>query len=413
MTIGMGLALAVAVQAASGEAPELDLPALWQLVEQHNPELAALRAEVEAGEGRILQARLYPNPSIGLETEDGPLDHVGLSRSKNTVAWVQPLEWGGKRAARAALASAETIVLELAYRERRQELFVEAAEAYAEGLYLAAGRRLYASLEAELAEPLEIARQRVAMRAAPRWEAERTELVLRELRLSAASLPEEQRAVEARLARLLGAPAFTLKGLPQELRDSWPELDEEALSSRVLARHPALARAGDLAAWKRLASAQVERRPDLEARLALGRNTAENENVIEAGLAIPLPLWNRNQGAIAEAKALAAMAEAARAAQRDRVQEETATALARYRYARSRLAFARSEFLSLALAVEALTREGYRTGKQSYLEWMDARRAVIEARKTEWSLLSEAHAAAARLWALADAPIDSFALKGD
>ena len=55
----------------------LDAGALVALVEEHNPGLRALAAEVDATEERLRQAGLLPNPEVGLRQSDVPLSQRG------------------------------------------------------------------------------------------------------------------------------------------------------------------------------------------------------------------------------------------------------------------------------------------------------------------------------------------------
>lgn len=64
-----------------------------------NPDLAAARREVQAVEATIRQARVRPNPLISTFTED-----TQRSTRSTTLQLNQPIELGGKRAARIAAA---------------------------------------------------------------------------------------------------------------------------------------------------------------------------------------------------------------------------------------------------------------------------------------------------------------------
>src|SRR5262249_3656081 len=55
--------------AAVADAP-LSLPQLIDLAAHHNPEIAAAQARAAAARGRMIQAGLYPNPTVTWEAED-------------------------------------------------------------------------------------------------------------------------------------------------------------------------------------------------------------------------------------------------------------------------------------------------------------------------------------------------------
>ncbi|MDR1462171.1 MAG: TolC family protein, partial [Azoarcus sp.] len=78
----------------------LHLAAAIELALSANPELSAAARELQASEGALLQAGLRPNPEISVLVED--TQHK--STRTTTVQIDQPVELGGKRAARIELA---------------------------------------------------------------------------------------------------------------------------------------------------------------------------------------------------------------------------------------------------------------------------------------------------------------------
>ncbi len=71
-----------------------------------SPELRAGEAGVDAARADQLQARVRPNPTVSVEMDNGVgTGSYGLFRqSELTVTYSKPLERGGKREARMALA---------------------------------------------------------------------------------------------------------------------------------------------------------------------------------------------------------------------------------------------------------------------------------------------------------------------
>ena len=98
-------ALALLTASHATSAAELQPPtpltfaALWQEVQDANPELAAVAAESVMAAGNEVQAALRPNPQLQITS-----DYLGAPAREETVAVAQTIELGGKRAARMALA---------------------------------------------------------------------------------------------------------------------------------------------------------------------------------------------------------------------------------------------------------------------------------------------------------------------
>ena len=90
--------------AAAQTAPPLEI-----LLKEGAPRLVVGEAETRAAEGRALQARARPNPTLELQVEnvggDGP--YRDFQSAETTLSVGQALELGGKRGARIATAQAE------------------------------------------------------------------------------------------------------------------------------------------------------------------------------------------------------------------------------------------------------------------------------------------------------------------
>ena len=73
----------------------ITLEAALQLALDNNADLSAARNEAAAIDATIQQARLIPNPEVSMQIE-------GAQRDTRTTTWLvnQPIELGGKRAAR-------------------------------------------------------------------------------------------------------------------------------------------------------------------------------------------------------------------------------------------------------------------------------------------------------------------------
>ena len=95
-----------------------------------NPRIVGPRAEAEAAQALVGQARLRPNPEISLEVENiaGSGAFSGLSATEYTLAVGQRLELGGKRGTRVEAARAQAQLADL-----RADLAGEGRSALASG----------------------------------------------------------------------------------------------------------------------------------------------------------------------------------------------------------------------------------------------------------------------------------------
>src|SRR5690348_17040436 len=86
----------------AGEKSDLTLLDAVQLTLRRNPELAAFAREIRALGGVTLQAGLFRNPDLSVETEDmgSPVRPEPVVQQFATLRVSQLIELGGKRAAR-------------------------------------------------------------------------------------------------------------------------------------------------------------------------------------------------------------------------------------------------------------------------------------------------------------------------
>jgi cobalt-zinc-cadmium efflux system outer membrane protein len=378
--------------------PEIVLDDLLQIAESNNSEIRAACDEIGAAEGRLQQAGLYPNPVLELEAEEIPASDASLSQSENTVAISQPIILGSRRSAAVSAAAAEKDSRAFAFERKRREVLGQVYALFIELLYLSKAEASYQQLMESAQQTLEIARARYQARAVPEIEALKPELETYSLELASRRLVWERNATSQRLDSLLGGVHVPVDRIRGELPNRLPDLDLDALL-RLLAEHPQMsaARKDAEAAARKVEQAKAERFPDVSFRLAYGRNAAEDQDIVEASLSIPLPLFDRNQGNIREAEFLAEKAQKAIKGVENALHVDLAAAHSEYLAACDQVAAFRDRILPAAEKSFSQTQEGYRAGKRSLLDLLDAQRTLTEARLS--------YLAGLREWNLADAKI--------
>ena len=125
----------------------------------------------------------------------------------------------------------------------------------------------------------------------------------------------------------------------------------------------------------------------------------DDATALVAGLSVPLPLFNRNQGAVAAARADLSAAEARANAALLEAQGAIRSSTARVAASEARLSAA-NQGEEAAQEAYRLARIGYEAGKLPLVELVNARRALAEARSQSIAAAVEragARAAQARL----------------
>jgi cobalt-zinc-cadmium efflux system outer membrane protein len=144
----------------------------------------------------------------------------------------------------------------------------------------------------------------------------------------------------------------------------------------------------DTARWiaerdRRSAALEAERSlaiPDVTLTGGIKHFRENSDTTFVLGFAVPLPLFNRNQGAIREAEALRFKADTERRATELLLQSQVGQRQAALAAARREATLLREDALSGAQSAYDAVSEGYRLGKFRYLDVLDAGKTLVETR---------------------------------
>lgn len=371
----------------------LNLAVALALAFQANPELAVAAREVEAAEAAALQAGLLPNPELSALLEDTRQE----SRTV-TLLFNQPIELGGKRAARvdAAKRARDLAAADLA--TRRAGLRADVTAAYFEVL-IAQERARLAAESAELAERATAAAvRRVAAGKVSPVEETKARVAEAGVKVERTQAASELRVARRRLSAFWGDPS------PRFARAEGPADTPAApaaatgLAGRLDAA-PAMARAG-IEIERRRALVEVERArgvPDLTVSLGVKRDETLGRDQAVLGVSLPLPLFDRNQGNLAAALKGEDQARDERAALRIRLERDAAEAWERFDSARGEAAALEGEVLPGARQALAAATKGFELGKFGFLDVLDAQRTLFQAEAQHLRARAAAHRARADL----------------
>ena len=289
----------------------LTLDQALERAERLQPGLAEAKALVEAAEGRAQQAGLIPNPEGIARIEQAPFKGRTLGEAEYLAGIAQPVPLGGRlgKAREAEQLERDRRMKELDV--KRRELRKRVQSAFATALYQDKAFQTQSELVAGAEKAAATVKARMDAGDALREDLARAEMELARAKVErqrASSLRE--RAMVA-LAGAIGDATLTVKSLEGSLDATFEIPALESLAAG-LAQQPemALADADIRARNARLDLAKAERVPDVRVELLYRRLEASKENTFDAGLSMPLPLFDRNQGRLREARAEVAAAEA-------------------------------------------------------------------------------------------------------
>ncbi|MGI8811994.1 MAG: TolC family protein [Pyrinomonadaceae bacterium] len=361
---------------------------------ENNGELIAMRKERDAATALVRQARLRPNPSVEFSRQD----QIGGKDNDTMIAGSLPLELGGRRSARIAVAERELAVREKTVEDRERLLASEVRLKFGEALAAAlklkftedtleSALNAYRLVQARVIDgktaPLEENMTLVEvnrLRSLRETANGKTEIAFLELRILLGMKPDEP-------MRLLGDFNNLVSPLP---------MVAEATANALQLR-PDLA---GLSAMEDLANAQIEQakaggRIDATLNAGYGRNNfsfpvngiTDNGQLrpvqgifhsLKFGLTLEIPVFNRNQGSVAAAVDMREAARNRREFGELVVRRDVATAFARYNSAAKAMDIFRVGVRGQASANLDVVRQTYELGSRNLIEYLIEERRYID-----------------------------------
>lgn len=368
----------------AAETNELTLEQAIALALEKNPELASSSWEIRAREGRLRQAGTLPNPELSFNMDNfgGNKDLRGFDGAEYTLALTQLIELGGKRSKRSFAAGIERDLGKWDYEAKKLDLLNEVTKAFTEVIAEQERLKVTEGLYGLAEQSLNTVSARVqAGKVSPIEETKASA----ELSKSRIELERAKRSLDAarkKLSTVMGSPTPFFEKAVGQL-----DLAADIPLSEQLAQN--INRNPDVARWsteieQRRAVMNLERAnriPDPSINIGVKRFRETETTAIVAGISFPLPLFNRNSGAIAETESRLSKAE----------QEQKAALLKAHfslteAYAALSSSFVEATALKTSIlpglqtAFDAI-QEGYRYGKFSYLDLLDAQRSLSESKK--------------------------------
>lgn len=343
----------------------------------NHPGVQQAKRLAEALRGEWLQAGLKANPSVGYSAEEMTGGHAG----KQGITFSQPVVPLYKRDARQAAVCREYQVANQTYQIQYQKAANDAmltayrvAFAYRKYLILEELTRIsQESLQAgrELLQAQEIGRSQFLD---IKIQSERTAIALRDAEIAYHTACKE-------LAILLTLPGDVLIEISDPVETLPPELDEAALHMTIHDSCPEIrqAYAEVEAAKARLKQQCAEAGIDYDTNAKIAYNTETKLSEFSVGIAVPIRIFDRNQGNIQRAKS--ELAAAYRNVERVEClyKKLYEAKWGEYQTARNRV-ISYAQILSDAQESLNLALDAYRRGEYSSHELLESQRTLSNVR---------------------------------
>lgn len=374
----------------------------------HSPDLATFAWESRAREADALQAGLFPNPELKVEAENflgtGPFNDY--DNAETTVTLGQLIELGGKRSKRRRVAELERDLADWDYEVRRIDVLTAVTREFVNVLEAQSRRSLAEELRNLAVESLDAVSKRVKAGAASSVEETRAAVNASSAEVAQRRAGSVLATARARLASLWGSRSPKFDHVQGKLGSVYAPPELESIRQR-LENNPDVARwASELAHRKAVVDLQNARRiPNVTIEGGVRRFEEVNDSALVLSLSVPLPLFDRNQGARQAARARRSRAFSEERAALARSSRDLEIAFQMLVNGYDTVIALREDVLPQAEKAYVGVQTGYLRGLFRYVDVLDAQRTLFELRDQELSGLGQFHRSAAEVERLTGTPL--------
>jgi cobalt-zinc-cadmium efflux system outer membrane protein len=395
-------------QSLPAEEVDLTLRDVLELMLQNNPELASFSKEILAFEGTKLQASKFRNPDFTVEAEDVNSSNSALQRF-TTFRISQLIELGGKRSARMNVASLGQELADKSYEAKKLELIARTANMFID--VLAGQERLRVAEETlQLTQKVvDSASKRVESGKAPPIEETRSKVALSTANIEREQARRDLASTRTQLALLWGSAMPQFGKVLGDLESTVVIPVFEVLERRILNNPLALRSVKNIEHRKAIIELEKSRRiPDVTLGGGVRRYLVTEDTTAVVNLSIPIPVFDRNQGNLQEAYQRLNKAKDEQTAAELLLRTELSRAYQALLAAQNEIKLLHDEVLPGARSAFEVANRGYELGRFSFLEMLDAQRALFQNRVLYVRALANYQRLINEIERLIAAPIDDF-----
>lgn len=351
-----------------------------------NADFRIAQIQVDAAIAQLRIAKEFPNPIFGLSVSKIDTDRRSnrtaagndlFDRSYDSIVSLSQFLELGKRGPRRAAGQAGQRAAEAQRDDVRRLLIKSVCQAYIAALEAKEEGIILASSAASLRHEADLAAVRLASGDIAAMDKAQIEISAVQRELDAAAARHNATTAILALEMLLGDPAPSGR---TALMDSLVSLARETPLEIVDEPSPSQ-RPDSVAASATLEKADAElliqqrgKFPDLTVSVQFEHNPPDTPNTAGVGVSLPLPLWNRNAGAIRAARAARDEAQESLEKTRAQISAEIAAARSDFIEARDRLNAYRGDLIVKSANVVHTVGYTYEHGGASLVELLAAER---------------------------------------
>ena len=373
----------VVADESKGAAPRLEFGEYLRRVLAANHDLRAARASVDIAQAQIDVAKVFPNPefTVGMiqydVTRQGNPTQVGVQLSV-------PVELGGKRRARVAVAQSDLGAAGCDYEDATRILRGLAANAFVDALFAHLVVAQKQGALSHLQRLVTVNQRRLAAGDIAQVDFLQSRVEAQQFQAEVMDAQGELHAAEVAMAQLLGPEAEPVFDVVGDLKSAALALDVPQLLATIDKRSDVRAAAKRVqGAEQQITSEQAKRVVDISLgagwlhSFAAGRDEGlKPADFVAASVSVPLPFSRIYKGEVEAARNTHRQAQSQLQAVRARAQGELRKAIAHFQAAAGRVALYDQGTLSDSLSVLEKILYSYEHGDASLVEVLIAQRTA-------------------------------------
>lgn len=374
----------------------LTLADLEALAMSNNPTLSQAAAAVDQQWGEYRQSGLYPNPQIGyLNTtanQSAPKQSNGIFLSQEFVT--------AKKIPLAQAADSQEIKrLQWDQEAQRMRVLNDVRTRYYEVLGAQRAVTVNQELEVLSRKHLATAEELFQAKTAPKTDVLQARVLVESSRIGLAEANHRLEAAWAQLASMVGVPSLPLTSLSDTGSDAIPSLDMESEWQRMVEGSPQLRSAESELDHGRAVLCQelAQAKPNVTLQMVADYDRVTQSTTASTLVALPLPIFNRNQGNIDKAAADIRADQADIVRSQLVLRDQLADSFRRFKTSRMQAEKLKESILPTVEENLKLTMTAYKGGEISFRDVLTAQEAFAQSQIAHIEAVTEAHKVAVEI----------------
>lgn len=354
----------------------------------NNPTLAQAAAAIRQTLGTQWQVGLYPNPQLGYLRSDP--SQAGQSRTDGVFIG-QEIVTAGKRWKSRDVEAQEVARLRWEYQSQERRVLNDLRIRYIEVLATQQSLRLLDELVRIAEAGQENAERRREGEQASLADVLQARIQVKTVRVRRTEAEVRADAAWRQLVNVAGVPELGPTPVTGSLEGEIVPLDWDACWQRLLAESPQLRAAETRIAHARneVVRERAQRIPNVTVQVVNEREHSQGYSTTSTFVAVPVPIFNRNQGNIAHAEADVGEARAELRRTQLALRDQLTETFRRYETLRRQIEQLQGEILPDVEQSLQLVATGYRAGEVTVFQLLSAQESYFDSRLSQLTALAE------------------------